>query len=1248
MSATGGASTVEQGRVRQDEPQGDPVPQPGPRPRATTEEVRVAMALNGGVSLAVWMGGCAVELDAARRAHLGEEDLRVARLDPKSPDKAPVLAAEKPGDRRTIYHAMCEAFDRQLVIDLMSGSSAGGINGALLGAAITGRRRLHPDFIRGKWLTLGDFETLMHKLQTPSPTSLMGGHAFFEKLRRTFDELLPEEQAVPSPQKPDKPTDKEKRAKAEWDDSQRLLQLPENQAARRDELLDCAKLDVTATDVEGHEHRFRDTWGEELVASEYRQRFCFRKPDDFTAERLATAARSSASFPLAFEPWAVDGELLGLEKEKRRWLIDGGLLDNAPIRAVLDLVPARSAERPVKRFLCYLNADPPIKPSFDVDAELTDANDPTADVKPAKKRGKKQEAKPARPQLQDVVGYMVGLPRKASFVDQMTAVQHAVSRSTTVDRGLSELLGLQGPTLEATASALFRPYRSRRRLAALEDLLEQPSDVSVAAERLAVAGPTGEDRELAWIPRTLDIPVHLDGRPDTRWGWGARAAERVLFLTLDLIRERLDAGGLVGAEQARLVQARSEIYDGLAALEETHEGLVSDPKVVALVTSLATCDPDEVDAVLCALRCLMTAPDRDPQIRSVVECAARTTFRVRLLLGSVANGAAQNGAGGNGASEAAPSKITVAEALFGAGAEQDTAEFDADALHAFLTRVLRIEVVRRAYSADEVVESEQPLAFAQLTPCAPGLLYAEHPLHPGDEVPAKPDDKLTGTRWGHFAGFYRESWRANDFMWGRLDGAVRIVDMLLDSGRGSSELVPGTKRTVRANTLAEALVPADAFGGGDDLGGERRWLVAEALADAEPVPEADRFRERDVRHERIERLLHEDCDRDAFLNELAEKIEQDLSGDLDGQDRGALTRALCVRGAQWEVLRRELEHVVRTSADDVGLGTSVHALPVVPGNDQTWRQALEEQRKATEPLPRRLGVDDEGEQASALMIRTASRGALIGLSAMRETNLPGAAALVLPRALLLPIAGMVTKRWWPYPFVVSLAFWAFALVVAARMITLETGGADAWDAERWLAVGTTLLAAVGVGMVCLVPLWRFARGSKFWRRTGEALALVALVTVGGGLAVGWLLLEGFALSTVLGQSGAATPWAWASGVAVAVLGIYRFLPHLPYGKLRPAVEWLLRRPWRGALSLLAFFVPWVALGVWAVFFGSVLDAARGVDPPVVDGVEREWGTRERVSAVVALVLPFLVAFGYVMLSVQRRAGTIISKRAFKA
>src|SRR5205823_11928830 len=45
------------------------------------------------------------------------------------------------------------------------------------------------------------------------------------------------------------------------------------------------------------------------------------------------------------------------------------------------------------------------------------------------------------------------------------------------------------------------------------------------------------------------------------------------------------------------------------------------------------------------------------------------------------------------------------------------------------------------------------------------------------------EDKLTGIRLMHFSGFYRRSWRANDYMWGRLDGATRIVDLLVDPAR---------------------------------------------------------------------------------------------------------------------------------------------------------------------------------------------------------------------------------------------------------------------------------------------------------------------------------------------------------------------------------------------------------------------------------------------------------------------------------
>src|SRR3954469_19579017 len=130
---------------------------------ALVEEVRVAMALNGGVSLAVWMGGCVTELDCARRAPLSVEPIEGA-------------------PSRRVYHALCRAFHRVLVVDLMSGSSAGGINGALLGAAIRHGRRLHPDFLRERWLELGDFEKLLHRTSEPSPAALMQGTAFHASL----------------------------------------------------------------------------------------------------------------------------------------------------------------------------------------------------------------------------------------------------------------------------------------------------------------------------------------------------------------------------------------------------------------------------------------------------------------------------------------------------------------------------------------------------------------------------------------------------------------------------------------------------------------------------------------------------------------------------------------------------------------------------------------------------------------------------------------------------------------------------------------------------------------------------------------------------------------------------------------------------------------------------------------------------------------------------------------------------------
>ena len=73
------------------------------------EEVRFGVVLNGGVSLAVWMGGTVTELD------------RLAKADPDRPDSPYALMLRLAG---------CVAR-----VDVIAGTSAGGINGAALALA---------------------------------------------------------------------------------------------------------------------------------------------------------------------------------------------------------------------------------------------------------------------------------------------------------------------------------------------------------------------------------------------------------------------------------------------------------------------------------------------------------------------------------------------------------------------------------------------------------------------------------------------------------------------------------------------------------------------------------------------------------------------------------------------------------------------------------------------------------------------------------------------------------------------------------------------------------------------------------------------------------------------------------------------------------------------------------------------------------------------------------------------------------
>lgn len=133
-----------------------------PVPRSI-RELRLALAMRGGVSLAVWMGGACAEIDALRKS---------------SP-------ATEPGES-TIAQPAIEAFWKPLLqiagyetvrIDVLAGTSAGGLNSALLGTSV--KYGVDFDEFRDLWLEVGDIRKLVRDVKEPKPRSLLKGDAHF-------------------------------------------------------------------------------------------------------------------------------------------------------------------------------------------------------------------------------------------------------------------------------------------------------------------------------------------------------------------------------------------------------------------------------------------------------------------------------------------------------------------------------------------------------------------------------------------------------------------------------------------------------------------------------------------------------------------------------------------------------------------------------------------------------------------------------------------------------------------------------------------------------------------------------------------------------------------------------------------------------------------------------------------------------------------------------------------------------------
>lgn len=309
-----------------------------------SREFRLGIVLYGGVSLAVYMNGVCQEFYNAIRG-------------------------------RGIYKLIKALTDSDIVVDIVSGTSAGGVNGVLLSYAIANSNLEEATNFKKfaeLWREQGDIQKLLRKSSPNGEKfSFLDGEGFYqEQFKKAF-----QEPTFPSI--------------GDW-------------------YSDFGELDlfITATDFKGKINQTFDNVGKVIDIKDHKAFFHLKyrqdqseyvenpfrtvQSNEITETALAKLCRATSCFPVAFPVVTVqlspedqenkDTDEIKVDRKLVEWgqlqdrdlepsyrenkknypiyLIDGGVLDNRPFTYTVETIYGRTAYRSVKRMLFYLDPTP--------------------------------------------------------------------------------------------------------------------------------------------------------------------------------------------------------------------------------------------------------------------------------------------------------------------------------------------------------------------------------------------------------------------------------------------------------------------------------------------------------------------------------------------------------------------------------------------------------------------------------------------------------------------------------------------------------------------------------------------------------------------------------------------------------------------------------------------------------------------------------------------------------------------------
>jgi patatin-related protein len=889
------------------------------------KELRLALGMRGGVSLAIWIGGACAEIDRLRRAGDGP---------PVDGDHRP----DAPFWRDLLDHSDYS----NVIVDVIAGASAGGLNGVLF--ATSQHYGYDLDQVRDLWLRVGALQKLI-RTEGPNVSLLDADGGFLAVLQEHLQQMIAGVQVQPP-------------------------------APRVD-------MQLSATLVEPIDRPAPSTEDEQLRDTRYMTRFHFaHEPraawtSDFPERgsgaqlptevvdatwRWALAGRSTSSFPAAFEPAFVRAsrrstfgddqasastdelvDMRGVFAEARGsartgaadaddfLIADGGILDNIPLGKALRAIADATADRPTRRYLVYLH---PTGPTGGV-PETDVATPPVGIVR-----------RSLGTVLTGVVGSRLGAETTLGDIAQMEAHNRAARRAAALrDTSFSRLPdddGQQAPIVRSALTTLAR-YRQERSLGdarAIEALLDDPvagvggdpfpstvggTPVPDDCWRAPLAGWSAAARQdlsgaliTEFDTRIADILDAAAGGSDPDalsmvFTAGTGPLERVVRLMIGWARcldQRQQAHAAPGSEPAISAgDLRQQLYDVLAFVRRN----LATPRDLGWVTLAALAprgaswgDPPvdavdrihRVDAPTAALIC-------DELTGQVSDDAARRGHADDLcaLLDGLAAGSIP-GANTVDLRTEIVDRVLVPIAAALASIELPPSGGEAHDPAVVLDAALSTPTARTALATGAAAVAEQRDARERGTPPPAGsdadiagarnVLAAAEVLcyqefldgAPGSEISfvrmsaanrtplAKefetlrdagtdeeltdltPDRKLAGNTLKNFAAFAKEEWRANDWMWGRLDATATLVDLLVTEDSVGAMLADegphGAMTAVEHLVTGNPLTPAwgdwlrtDVWEQRPEPGGERRCdTIAATLAtfpastDGTPVPDA--------------------------------------------------------------------------------------------------------------------------------------------------------------------------------------------------------------------------------------------------------------------------------------------------------------------------------------------------------------------------------------------------------------------------